>query len=499
MAMETILGLDVGTTTTKAVLFDLSGAELMAAEQAYRLRTPRPGWAELDPVEIWQAVVKALQTIVNRLEGHQILALALATQGGSLIPVRVDGMPTYPVITWMDGRSQDVVQQWQADGVADRVRQVSGWSPEPGLPLASIEWLRRFRPELFAATDRFLSVNDFLTYQLTGRFCTNPSMAGEMLLTDVATGQWSRELCALVGLEPDQLSPILPSDTVVGVITPKVSRLTGLDRSTLVINGGQDHSCEALALGMTTGGRALLACGTAWVINGVAESTAMGAIPSNMNLNFHILPQRWIVSQFLGALGGCLEWWLNQGWQHKDPHSPFCRAELFASFDTALEQTVPGCAGLLFLPLTGGRQLSRTAPGGGFVGLRLDHTRADMSRAIMEGAAFELHWALDRLAQAGMPVEQLWMVGGATSSPLWPNIVADVTGLPIYLTPYTHGPALGAGILAGVGANVFETMMAGQKQFSRPAHRIIMPNDSHRPAYDEQFAAYQRLTRVLFQ
>ena len=224
--METILGLDVGTTTTKVVLFDLSGAELMTAEQVYRLRTPRPGWVELDPAEIWQAVVEVLRIIVNRGEMH-ILAIALATQGGSLIPVTVDGTPTYPVITWMDGRSQALVKQWQADGVAERVRQVSGWSPEPGLPLASIGWLRQSRPELFAATDRFLSVNDFLAFHLTRRFCTNPSMAGEMLLADITTGQWSQELGALVGIEPDQLSPIMPSDAVVGTVTPKVSRLTG--------------------------------------------------------------------------------------------------------------------------------------------------------------------------------------------------------------------------------------------------------------------------------
>jgi sugar (pentulose or hexulose) kinase len=119
-----------------------------------------------------------------------------------------------------------------------------------------------------------------------------------------------------------------------------------------------------------------------------------------------------------------------------------------------------------------------------------------MSRAVLEGAAFELRWALDRLEQAGMPIEQMWMVGGATRSPIWPNIVADVTGVPIFLTPCTHGPALGAGILAGVGANVFETMVAGQKQFSLPAHQIL-PNDSHQPIYDEQFAAYQRLAWML--
>ena len=132
------------------------------------------------------------------------------------------------------------------------------------------------------------------------------------------------------------------------------------------------------------------------------------------------------------------------------------------------------------------------------MGLRLDHTRADMSRAVLEGAAFEVRWALERLAAAGMPIEQMWMVGGATRSPIWPQIVADVTGVPIFLAPYTHGPALGAGILAGVGANVFESMAAGQQQFSRPARQIV-PDDHHRPVYDEQFAVYRRLTRRLHQ
>jgi sugar (pentulose or hexulose) kinase len=212
----------------------------------------------------------------------------------------------------MDQRSRDLLVRWRAEGVADRVREISGWSAEPRLPLSTISWLCRSRPGVFAATERFLSVNDFLAQRLTGRSATNPSMAGEMLLTDIVTGQWSQELCDLVGIGPRHLSPILPSDVPLGTILPEVADLLGLDPQTSVINGGQDHACEALALWVTSKGAGLLACGTAWVINGLTESPSVGAIPSSMDLNHHVLPGRWVVSQFLGGLGACLEWWLGQ-------------------------------------------------------------------------------------------------------------------------------------------------------------------------------------------
>jgi len=491
--LDALIGLDVGTTVAKAVLFDLSGAELHVAEHAYRLHTPQSGWAELEPDDIWHAVVGVLRAITGgSAPGARILAVALATQGGTLIPCRADGTPTHRAITWMDGRSKDLAARWRAEGVGDKVRRVSGWSPEPGLPLLSIGWLRQSRPEVFAATERFLSVNDFLAYRLTGRLGTNLSMAGEMLLTDITTGQWSEELCRLVGINPKYLSPILSADAPLGQVRAEVCRQTGLTRDTVVINGGQDHSCEALALGMTSAGAGLLACGTAWVINCIAESPAVGGIPSSMDLNYHVVPGRWVASQFLGGLGACVEWWLNQC----GSHASGTRTNLWAAFDEAVAETAPGCGGLLYLPQTGTRQVPGAEGRGGFAGLRLDHTWADMGRAILEGAAYELRWALEHLRGSGLAIEEMWMIGGASSSPHWPQIVADVTGVPMLLSHYSHGPALGATILAGVGLGIFDSVEAAQARF-RVSGRRIEPEGTPAQVYDRQFAAYQRLARVL--
>jgi sugar (pentulose or hexulose) kinase len=258
---------------------------------------------------------------------------------------------------------------------------------------------------------------------------------------------------------------------------------------------------------MTSAGTGLLACGTAWVINGIAESPAVGEIPASMDLNYHVIPGRWVVSQFLGGLGACLEWWLNQcgrnGSRTQAVGAEQCRApgkESAASkwepLNTGLEGTAPGCGGLVYAPPARMGDRPGSLQHGGFMGLRLDHTWADMGRAILEGAAYELRWALEDLRQAGLAMEEMWMIGGATKSPGWPRIVSDVTGLPILLSQYSHGPALGATILAGAGLGIFDSVEAAQARFQVLSRRIE-PAETHRPTYERQYAAYRRLAQAL--
>jgi sugar (pentulose or hexulose) kinase len=336
-----------------------------------------------------------------------------------------------------------------------------------------------------------------------------------MQFLDVASGEWSAELCALAGIEPGQLSPILPSGAVVGRITPEVRRLTGLPSETVVVNGGHDQGCTALALGVTAPGQILLSGGTAWVFTGVTDTPDVAALPPSLDLNFLPVPQqgaiggRWTVSQSLGGLGASLEWLLQRCWPAMEAESDEARAAAFAALDAELAGTTPGGAGLFFLPLTGGHSAPAGDQRGVLWGLRLDHDRGDMARAVMEGAAYELRWALEPLRQRSggraigalhsqdgspqaPPLERMWMIGGATASPLWPAIVADVTGLPLSLPQGKHWPAVGAAILAGVGAGAFESLTTAQARFQRPA-REIEPDPGRAGIYDACFAAYQRL------
>ena len=497
--IDALLSLDVGTTAAKCVLFDLEGNELATAESAFQLTTPHPDWVEQDPEQIWGAAVTVLSAIGQKQKGnYNILAIGLATQGGSTLPATADGTPTSAVITWMDQRAAALVTQWKSNGIAQSVRTRSGWTPEAGLPLPVIAWFRQHQPEIFARSKRWLSINDFLTHRLSGQFAMNPSMAGEMLLTNVQKSGWDDELCDLVGITQDHLSPILPSEAVVGRLTTRVARLTGLAEGTPIIAGGQDHSCEALAVGMTSAGQSLLACGTAWVINGVSATNDMEVIPESMNLNDHVIPECWIISQFLGGLGASSEWWVAQGVDHNDNQPKDDRRSRYTQFNQMIEKTAPGCSGLLFMPLTGGRHQTESEPRGGFIGLRLGHTHADMGRSILESAAYELKWALEQLSTTGMSIDQMWMIGGATRSPVWPQIIADATGVEVLLTQYSHGPALGAAMLAGIGMGVFTTIAECQARFAVNASQVH-PDPQHTDLYQSSFLAYKTASKNLKQ
>jgi len=393
-----------------------------------------------------------------------------------------------------------LVQRWKAEGVEGKVRAISGWHLYPGLCLPAIAWIRQHQPDVFRRAERYFSVNDYLVHCLTGRFCTNPSNGGGMQLVNVATAEWSPELCDLAGIGPGQLSPILPAGAIIGRITPEVSSLTGLPDQTVVINGGHDQGCTALGLGVTSPGKVLLGCGTAWVVTGVTDTPDLATLPPSLDLNFHTVPKgeplRWTASQSLGGLGASVEWLLQRLWLALDPKSSTARDAAFAALDAELEETRPGGNGLYSLPLTGGHSAPAGDQRGGLWGLRLDHTRADMARAVMEGAAYELRWALEPIRRAGMPIEQMWMIGGATQSPLWPTIVASITGLPITLPQGRHWPAIGAAILAGVGCGAFETITDGLARFQRPERRIE-PDPTETQTYDEGFATYRHLAHLL--
>jgi len=494
---DTILGLDIGTSSTKAVLFDLFGQEVAAVQQSYPLSTPHAGWAEQDPEQLWNTLLDVLREVISKAgDERRILAMSLATQSGSLIAAKADGTPLYPMITWLDSRAEEIVQQWRAEGLEEQVRRSSGWRLQSGLSLPGIAWLKKFRPDVFNAAERFLGAHDFLLGRLTGEFTVDLSGGTEMQLLDISSGQWSKTLCALVGITPAQLSHLIPAGQVIAPITAEVSRLTGLSPETLVVSGGHDQTCAALAMGLINPGQLMLATGTAWVITGVAASPAIEAIPAQMDLNFHIAPNRWTVSQLLGGFGASVEWWLQQNLQALAPQTALSRAELYAQLERLLAQSQPGSNKLLFLAPEGGAQLSDGRQAGGFIGLQLAHTRADMSRAILEGIAFEVRWALEMMRRAELSVERLWVAGGATQSQTWTQILADVCNVPLLLTQYAHWPALGAAILAGFGVGVFDTLEAGIARFQR-SPRQITPDESHKRLYDEQFQIYKRLAKVI--
>ena len=494
-----LLGIDIGTSSTKGILFDVAGGEVATASSDYPFLTPRPGWVEQDPELVWQALLQVLAelaAVAERRTGHRILALALAAQGGSIIPADASGDPVYPMVTWLDSRCTKLVKQWYADGTADSITRLSGWHPFAGLPLPSIAWLKENRSDVHAVAKRYLGPADFLIHRLTGCFATDLSAAAEMLLVDINEGRWNEELCAIGGVDPAAQADVGWAGRVIGTITGDVAARSGLARGTPVVAGGMDQVCASLAMGNVVPGRYMLSTGTAWTITGTAERPDRSVIPAGLNISFHTVPNRWTVTQYIGGFGAIVDWWLQHGWQSSDPAAQLDKKQLYAYLDQALTSSEPGSHNLLFLPLSNQVQGPDGVPGTSFVGLELAHTRADMSRAILEGCAFEVRWFLEDMRTAGLPVDELRVSGGATGSPIWPQILADVGNVPIAVASYPSWAALGAAILAGWGAGAYPSIEAGTAALQPPVRRVE-PQGQLAPLYDRQFRVYQRVARQL--
>ncbi|HAJ34764.1 MAG TPA: hypothetical protein DCL15_03580 [Chloroflexi bacterium] len=479
-----LIGVEVGTSAVKGVLYDLTGAEHFSTRCAYHLLTPQPGWAEQDAEELWGALLTVLRetaTAANAL--GRVVALALAAQAGSVVAVDGEGAAVAPLITWLDTRAEAIVADWTRTGRADRIRQISGWHPHPGLPLATLAWLTRHTSQVVQGAAHIVDVHSFLLYRLTGLPLTDFSEAAETLLLDRATATWSAELCALAGVQPRQLPGLLPAGAVAASLLPEVARATGLSSSTLVVVGGHDQCCAALGMGITAPGQLMLASGTAWVLTALTPDLPVAQIPPGMELNYHILPGLHTISQLLGGFGAVVTWWLSLLWPDVK--------DRYAALEAALTVSPPGARGLRFLPIGGSAQLGSGR--GGFLGLRLDHARDDLARAVCEGIAYEVRWALDRLAASQLAAAHMWMAGGATQSNFWPQLIADVTGAPVYVAPHANWQARGAAILAGVGAGLLGADLMAAAQRWQIALAEVTPNRDHARLYAAAYADYRHL------
>lgn len=477
MAMDTqsdtsrFIGIDCGTTALKGVLCRADGAELARAHHAIPLLTPSAGWAEQDPDAVWDALREVVRALTARADAP-ITALSIGAQAGSIIPADARGQPIYPMITFLDMRTADLVAEWRRAGWSEAVRERTGWGLQIGQPLASIAWLRAHRPAVFEAAGMFIGPHDDLTRRLTGRAIGNPSCAAQIPLIDRRSGDYALDIAASVGLRREHLPALAASGSVIGPALPDVADALGLSRDTLIVTGGQDHACEALALGLIEPGGLMLSTGTAWVITGIADTPDLSAIPPQMDLNAHVAPERWTISTYMGGFGAVIGWWLAT--------APGGEADKYARLERALETFAPDEQSPFFFPE------SQRRPVSSFAGLRLSHQWDDMTRAVVEGIAFETRRMIDALRAAQLPAHTLYMLGGAARSRGWARALADVLNVPIRACDDTYLGARGAAILAGLGAGVYASAAQAWPGFA-PHFEETAPDPARQAIFQTRF------------
>jgi xylulokinase len=482
-----ILAHDLGTTGNKATLFDVKGAVVATAFEAYGTAYPHSNWAEQDPADWWRAVRDSTQRLLatSGVEPGGIAVVSFSGMMNGALAVDASGTPLRSAIIWADQRATA-----EADFLAERcgfeqVYRRTGHRPGASYTAAKVLWLQRHQPELYAGTHQILQAKDYAAFRLSGVFATDYSDASSTNLFDLERRDWAVDMIEALGLDPGKLPPAFPSSKVIGEVTSQAAAETGLLRGTPVVIGGGDGACATVGAGSVRPGDAYNYIGSSSWIAVTAERPLFD--PQMRTFTFaHLDPKLCFPTGTMQCAGGSLDW-LERLLRGDG------EVKLYDEISQAAARVEPGARGLLFLPYLIGERSPHWNPlaRGVFAGLTMSHGRAEMARAVLEGVACNLKMILDAFLEQGAQIQAMRLIGGGARSALWRQILADVYGLPI-LQPalLAEATSLGAAIAGGVGVGLFADFGV--------AHELVrveeteQPNPSHSERYLALYDLFQR-------
>lgn len=488
---ELILGVDLGTSSLKALVVDERGAIIASATRAYPLHRPHPGWAEQDPTDWWGALIGAIADLhAASVPIERIAAIGLSGQMHGLLLLGAHGSPIALSQSWADTRGQAEAQSIEHTIGRERLLQIAGSPSNTSATAAKLLWMRHHQPDQWRAAAHLLLPKDYLRWRLTGVLATDPSDASGTLLCDLTTRDWSPDLLAALGLPQTLLPPIVESTTITGSLTSSAASATGLPVGIPVVAGGGDTECAAIGMGLVgaegDAGLALATLGTAGQLFLPVAHPRID-LSARMQTLCHAAPDRWHLMGAILSGASALDWLAHT------LGAPGHPIPLHVLLGEAADQP-PGAHGLLFLPHLNGTRMPDMNPNasGVFIGLRPEHTRGSLARAVMEGVALALREGLEVAAELGLPVDRVRLAGGANRHSLWTCIQADVFGLPVEQGATEDASAFGAALLASVGLGLFPSLDAAAAQLAHPT-ATIQPD----PAATARYAALAPIARDL--
>ena len=449
-ATACFVGIDLGTSACKALAIDGDGSVLARASAEYPLSTPRPGWAEQAPADWQRGCDTAMTALVASLPpGCVVQAIGLSGQMHGLVALDRDDQVIRPAILWCDNRTGAQCDAITARvGGADALLGLTRNRMLPGFTGGKIDWLREHEPDTMERMRRFLLPKDALRLEMTGEHATDVSDASGTGLFDVRARTWSQPMLEAVGLTAAQVPPALESHEISGRLRPGTASRWGLPPGLPVVAGGGDSVIQTTSMGVIDPGVVGITIGTAGLVG-----ASVASCPDNPGALLQVscgnAPGRWHVMGVTLNGGGAFQWWRDA--LAALPHG----APGFDEIVTMALQAPAGADGLLFLPFLMGERCPHVAPAarGAFVGLSRGHDLRHMSRAVMEGVLLNIRSILELAAESGVGWQSLRVSGGATASPAWLQMLADVTGQEVAtVTGAVEGGAYGAALLAGVGS-----------------------------------------------
>lgn len=496
--MGLFLGIDLGTSAVKCILVDESGQVIGSHSAEYPLLTPQPGWAEQNPADWWTGTSACIRELLQKagVQGQEVKGIGLSGQMHGSVFLDASLNVIRPALLWCDQRTGEQCEWIEQKIGKERLGQLTGNKALTGFTAPKVVWLAQHEPQHYARIAHLMLPKDFVRLQLTGTFGMDMADASGTLLLDVANRRWSQEVTQQLNIPMEWLPPLYESNEVVGQLLPEAAALTGLAAGTPVVAGGGDQACGAVGVGVVKSGIASVALGTSGVVF-VHDDSYQVDTECRLHSFCHGVPGKWHRMGVMLSAGGSFQWWKNR-FGYKEAQLAEQEGRDVYEYLTALAETAPlGSEGLLFLPYLTGERVPHPDPKarGGFIGLNVRHTKAHLTRAVLEGITFGLRDSLELMKESSVDIRELRVNGGGARSPFWRQMIADIFGYPVVTVNSTDGPAYGAAVMAAsgvLGRDISELC----EEWIQIEERSE-PNPDNQRRYEEVYDIYRSLYPTL--
>jgi xylulokinase len=488
-----LLGIDVGTTGCKVAAFSTSGRLIASAYDEYDVQRPEPGWAQLDAAEVWAKVKRRIAEVAAHTAQDPIQALAVTSLGEAMVPVTADRELLGPSLLNFDARGAEYLEALASGLEEQHLYCTTGYTLSNRCGLTKVMWVRDHRPALYQAAEKFLLWESFVSFMLGAEPVVDYSLAHATLLFDIGREDWSQEILDLAGLDRAKLPDTAPSGTPIGTVSARMADELGLPPGVAIVAGAHDQCAVALGCGVIDEGRASYGMGTYTCITTAYRERRDPATmwAAGLGTEHHAVPGRYV--SMVSNQGGAIVKWFRDTFAAQESRQAIAQGqdiygELMAEMPVGPSSVtvLPG-----FAPTS--RRTFLPEPRGVMAGLRLETSRGDILKGILEGSTFHLRERVESLPRVGIEIGDFRAVGGGSKSDAWIQICADILGRPFVRPAVTEAGTLGAAIIAGVGAGAFPSFEAGVEAMVR-LERTFEPDPERQALYDSRFGEWRRLS-----
>jgi len=493
--MVFFIGIDVGTSNTKAILFDQEGNEVVSSQRYYSFSQPQPGYAEQDPEIWWQSVSECLHELMQKsqISSESVLGLGVTGQMHGLVMLDKEDKVLCDSILWCDQRT--IAEAAMLDRLVGKetLLSVTGNPALTGFTAAKILWVKTHKPELWERCQKIMLPKDYINYKLTNIHTTDVSDASGTQLLDLTTRDWSEPILNQLAIPKKRLGKVFESGDVVGPMTKEASQITGLSPKTIVIAGAGDQAAAAIGNGIVKPGLISLNLGSSGVLFATTKTPVYDP-QGRIHTLCHAVKDTWHVMAVTQGAGLSLKWFAEQ-FYHPDTNPA---VDINKLIDNEVEKTPLGASGLVFLPYLMGERSPHLDPyaRGVFFGIAPIHTRGHFSRAIMEGVALSFKDCLSVMTGIGIHSDEIRMSGGGANSSIWTTIIANCLKRPIRIMKEKEAGVRGMAILAMAASGTEPSIEDAIKRFVHPGSSVVGEADDMEQ-YEKYYRLYQSIYRSL--